>query len=104
MNALLCGARRAAVSPGSVRMPAFRCTTLGPREDGWEVESLTHAQFGPFRRLYLTPAETRERYAGLGLAAGQLSRGWRAPGLLGQVLLGAGTLAAVAASWFLAFR
>jgi membrane associated rhomboid family serine protease len=41
---------------------------------------------------------------GVGLAAAQLSRGWRAPGWLGQVLLGAGTLAAVAASWFLAFR
>ena len=33
-------------------------------EDGWEVESLTHAQYGPFRRLYLTPAQTRERYPG----------------------------------------
>ena len=31
---------------------------------GGHVEALTHAQFGPFRRLYLTPAETRERYAG----------------------------------------
>ena len=28
------------------------------------VEALTHAQFGPYRRLYLTPRETRERYAG----------------------------------------
>lgn len=28
------------------------------------VEPLTHAQYGPFRRLYLTPAETRRRYAG----------------------------------------
>jgi sulfate adenylyltransferase len=33
-------------------------------EGGWEVESLTHAQYGPFRRLYLTPAEVREEYAG----------------------------------------
>jgi sulfate adenylyltransferase len=32
--------------------------------DGWAVESLTHAQHGPFRRLYLTPAEVREQYAG----------------------------------------
>src|SRR5690606_3145148 len=32
--------------------------------DGWPVESLTHAQYGPFRRLYLSPAEVRERYAG----------------------------------------
>jgi sulfate adenylyltransferase len=28
------------------------------------VEPLTHAQFGPFRRLYLPPAQVRERYAG----------------------------------------
>ena len=28
------------------------------------VQSLTHAQFGPFRRLYLTPAQARERHAG----------------------------------------
>ena len=27
------------------------------------VEALTHAEFGPFRRLYLKPWETRERYA-----------------------------------------
>ncbi|HEY3529255.1 MAG TPA: adenylyl-sulfate kinase [Nocardioides sp.] len=27
-------------------------------------EPLTHAQHGPFRRLHLTPAEVRERYAG----------------------------------------
>ncbi len=28
------------------------------------VTSLTHAQHGPFRRLHLTPAQTREQYAG----------------------------------------
>ena len=28
------------------------------------VEALTHAQFGPFRRLYLSPAAAREAYAG----------------------------------------
>ena len=28
------------------------------------IEPLTHAQYGPFRRLYLTPAQTREQYAG----------------------------------------
>jgi len=33
-------------------------------EGGWEVESLTHTQHGPFRRLYLTPAQVREQYAG----------------------------------------
>ena len=29
-----------------------------------EVTALTHAQFGPFRRLYLTPAQAREQHAG----------------------------------------
>jgi sulfate adenylyltransferase len=28
------------------------------------LEALTHAQHGPFRRLHLTPAQVRERYAG----------------------------------------
>ncbi|WP_244246856.1 adenylyl-sulfate kinase [Nocardioides euryhalodurans] len=28
------------------------------------VEPLTHHQYGPFRRLYLTPAQVREQYAG----------------------------------------
>ncbi|WP_239456483.1 adenylyl-sulfate kinase [Nocardioides solisilvae] len=28
------------------------------------IEPLTHAQFGPFRDHYLTPAQTRERFAG----------------------------------------
>jgi len=32
--------------------------------DGWPVTPLTHAQFGPFRRLYLTPAQARDQYAG----------------------------------------
>lgn len=31
---------------------------------GGTIEPLTHAQYGPFRRHYLTPAETRTRYAG----------------------------------------
>ncbi|MDQ6523383.1 adenylyl-sulfate kinase [Nocardioides sp. LHD-245] len=31
---------------------------------GLAVTPLTHAQFGPFRRLYLSPAAVRERYAG----------------------------------------
>jgi sulfate adenylyltransferase len=31
---------------------------------GWSVSPLTHAQYGPFRRLYLRPSEVRERYAG----------------------------------------
>jgi sulfate adenylyltransferase len=48
------------VDPEGLPLAVVRTDT----EDGWEVEALTHAQFGPFRRLYLTPAETRERYAG----------------------------------------
>ncbi len=32
--------------------------------DRWRVEPLTHAQFGPFRDHYLTPAATRATYAG----------------------------------------
>jgi sulfate adenylyltransferase len=28
------------------------------------IDPLTHTQYGPFRRLYLSPTETRERYAG----------------------------------------
>jgi sulfate adenylyltransferase len=31
---------------------------------GGTIEPLTHAQYGPFRRHYLTPPQTRERYAG----------------------------------------
>ncbi len=31
---------------------------------GWPVEALTHAEYGPFRSRYLTPAQVRERYAG----------------------------------------
>jgi sulfate adenylyltransferase len=29
-----------------------------------EVQSLTHPQYGPFRRLYLTPDQVRQQYAG----------------------------------------
>src|SRR5512144_2246170 len=31
---------------------------------GGDVEPLTHAQYGPFRSHYLTPAQSQERYAG----------------------------------------
>jgi adenylyl-sulfate kinase len=31
---------------------------------GGAVTALTHAQYGPFRRLYLSPAQVREQYAG----------------------------------------
>ena len=45
-------------TPRGFRWPGSRAG------DGWSVTPLTHAQYGPFRRLYLTPAEVRERYAG----------------------------------------
>jgi len=35
-----------------------------PSAGGGALEALSHAAYGPFRRLHLTPAETRERYAG----------------------------------------
>ncbi len=35
-----------------------------PDADTLTVEPLTTAQYGPFRRLYLTPAQVRERFAG----------------------------------------
>nr|WP_207619683.1 adenylyl-sulfate kinase [Nocardioides sp. IC4_145] len=31
---------------------------------GGEIEALTHVQYGPFRRHYLSPAQVREAYAG----------------------------------------
>ncbi len=31
---------------------------------GWSVTPLTHAEYGPFRRLYLRPTDVRARYAG----------------------------------------
>ncbi len=46
-------------------LPLARVTTTpGDGVGGWPVTPVTHAQFGPFRRLYLTPAQAREQYAG----------------------------------------
>lgn len=39
-------------------LPLARVSATG------EVEALTHAQYGPFRRLHLTPAQTRQQHAG----------------------------------------
>ncbi|MDP3894140.1 adenylyl-sulfate kinase, partial [Nocardioides sp.] len=63
------------------------------------VTPLTHAQFGPFRRLYLTPAQAREQYAGATwvpvvgpLTEGQLTRLGEEPGpLVLLTLAGTGT-------------
>ncbi len=57
--------RRAAEQAGGVELvdpeglPLARVTL-----PGGTVEPLTHAQYGPFRDLYLTPAEARDQYAG----------------------------------------
>ena len=48
------------VDPEGLPLALVRTDTEG----GWPVESLTHTQYGPFRRLYLTPAQVREQYAG----------------------------------------
>ena len=48
------------VDPEGLPLAVVRTDTEG----GWAVESLTHAQHGPFRRLYLTPTQVREQYAG----------------------------------------
>ena len=46
-------------------LPLARVTTSqADGVAGWPVTPVTHAQFGPFRRLYLTPAQAREEYAG----------------------------------------
>jgi sulfate adenylyltransferase len=46
-------------------LPLARVTThTEDGVDGWPVTPVTHAQFGPFRRLYLTPAQARDHYAG----------------------------------------
>jgi sulfate adenylyltransferase len=39
-------------------------TGEGAATGEWAVKPLTHAQYGPFRRLYLTPEQAREQYAG----------------------------------------
>ena len=57
--------RRAAEQAGGVELvdpeglPLARVTV-----PGGTVEPLTHAQYGPFRDLYLTPAQAQEQYAG----------------------------------------
>jgi sulfate adenylyltransferase len=46
-------------------LPLARVTTSpGDGVVGWPVAPVTHAQFGPFRRLYLTPAQARDLHAG----------------------------------------
>lgn len=38
--------------------------TVTRADSGLAVTPLTHAQYGPFRRYYLSPADARQRYAG----------------------------------------
>ena len=64
-----------------------------------EVTALTHHQYGPFRRLYLAPAEVRERHAGATFVPSPThsprASSWSWPTLGGPVVLlalvGAGT-------------
>ncbi|KAA1421437.1 adenylyl-sulfate kinase [Nocardioides humilatus] len=42
-------------------LPLARISDAGA---GWAVTPLTHAQYGPFRRLYLAPDTVRHQYAG----------------------------------------
>jgi sulfate adenylyltransferase len=67
-------------------------------DGGWAVSSLTHAQYGPFRRLYLPPAQVRERYAGAtfvpvtdALGKAELAELAAEPRVVLLVLAGAGT-------------
>ena len=55
--------RRAPPAPSSWSTPRA-CRWPGSACPAATVEPLTHAQYGPFRRLYLTPAQVREQYAG----------------------------------------
>jgi len=48
------------VDPEGLPLADVTLATDGSRH----VTPLTHAQFGPFRRLYLTPRQVREQYAG----------------------------------------
>jgi sulfate adenylyltransferase len=64
----------------------------------WTVKPLTHAQFGPYRRLYLTPDQAREHYSGRTfvpvtepLTEAQLSRLREAGPLVLLALVGTGT-------------
>jgi sulfate adenylyltransferase len=45
-------------------LPLARVTTSPGDGVGWPVAPVAHPQFGPFRRLYLTPTQAREQYAG----------------------------------------
>ena len=57
--------RRAAEQAGGVELVDPEGLPLAHvRVPGGTVEPLTHAQYGPFRDLYLTPAQAREQYAG----------------------------------------
>ena len=57
--------RRAAEQAGGVELVDPEGLPLARvRVPGGTVEPLTHAQYGPFRDLYLTPAQAREQYAG----------------------------------------
>ena len=92
----------AAESAGSIELvdpeglPLAVATAGG--DGGWAVSGLAHAQYGPFRRLYLAPAEVRQRYAGAtfvpvtdALGKAELAELAAEPRVVLLVLAGAGT-------------
>ncbi len=57
----------AAAESGAVELvdpEGLPLATVTMGDGGWTVTGLTHAQYGPFRRLYLSAAQVREQYAG----------------------------------------
>lgn len=54
----------AAVAGGAVELVDPEGLPLARVAGDGTVQAMTHPEHGPFRRLYLTPAQVRERYAG----------------------------------------
>ena len=82
------------VDPEGLPLALVSATATGE----WTVKPLTHAQFGPYRRLYLTPDEARKLHAGRTfvpvadpLTAAQISRLREAGPVTLLALVGAGT-------------
>jgi sulfate adenylyltransferase len=82
------------VDPEGLPLALVSSTSSGE----WAVKPLTHAQYGPFRTLYLTPDQARERYAGRTfvpvdgpLTEAQIARLRDAGPLVLLALVGAGT-------------
>ena len=88
-----------AVEPAAPVAAAASTSAPAAGPVGWPVRALTHAQYGPFRRLHLSVSTVRERYAGStfvpvtdALTAGQVAEltAIESPVVL-LALMGAGT-------------